>query len=147
MWVFEFCQNLGFWLLSQFEFLNFVKFWGFEFCHNLSCWLGSQFEFLSFVTIWVSEFCHNLSFQILSKFDSTFCHNLTFRVLSHTKNVPIVTTLTTLTTHPEYCAQWSLWWSRCPLATSEGDKVASYTVWREQESRSNSTSVEVTLLM
>ena len=34
-----------------------------------------------------------------------------------------------------------------PLATSEGDKVASYTIWWEQESRSNSTSVNVTLLM
>ena len=34
-----------------------------------------------------------------------------------------------------------------PLATSEGDKVISYTVWREQESWSNSTSVDVTLLM
>ena len=32
-----------------------------------------------------------------------------------------------------------------PLATSEGDKVIAYTVWREQES--NSTSVDVTLLM
>jgi hypothetical protein len=38
-------------------------------------------------------------------------------------------------------------WSWHPLATSEGDKVISYTVWREQESRSNSTSVDVTLLM
>ena len=33
------------------------------------------------------------------------------------------------------------------LATSEGDKVISYTIWREQESWSNSTSVDVTLLM
>ena len=38
-------------------------------------------------------------------------------------------------------------WSWRPLATSEGDKVISYTVWREQESQSNSTSVDVTLLM
>ena len=32
-----------------------------------------------------------------------------------------------------------------PLATSVGDKVASYTVRREHESRQNSTSVNVTL--
>ena len=34
-----------------------------------------------------------------------------------------------------------------PLATSEGDKVISYTVWREQGARSNIISVYVTLLM
>ena len=38
-------------------------------------------------------------------------------------------------------------WSWHPLATSEGDKVISYTVWKEQESRSNCTSVYFTLLM
>ena len=33
------------------------------------------------------------------------------------------------------------------LAASEGDKVILYTVWREKEWRSNSTSVDVNLLM
>ena len=34
-----------------------------------------------------------------------------------------------------------------PLATSEGDKVISFTVSREQKSWSSSTSVDVTLLV
>ena len=38
-------------------------------------------------------------------------------------------------------------WSWHPLATSEVDKVISYTAWRKQESWSKSTSVDVTLLM
>ena len=38
-------------------------------------------------------------------------------------------------------------WSWHPLATSERDKVISYTVLWEQQSQLNSTSVEVTLLM
>ena len=38
-------------------------------------------------------------------------------------------------------------WSWHPLATSEEDKVISYTVWGDQELRSNSTSVDVTQLM
>ena len=38
-------------------------------------------------------------------------------------------------------------WSWHSLATSEGDKVISYTVCREQESWPNSTSVNITLLM
>ena len=38
-------------------------------------------------------------------------------------------------------------WNWHPLATSEGDNVISYTVWREQELRSNSSSVGVTPLM
>ena len=42
------------------------------------------------------------------------------------------------------CATSSDYWSWHPLATSEGDKVVS---WREQESRSNSTFADVTLLM
>ena len=38
-------------------------------------------------------------------------------------------------------------WSWHPSVTSEGDKVVSYTVSREQESSSNSLSVNVTLVM
>ena len=34
-----------------------------------------------------------------------------------------------------------------PLVTREVDKVISYTVWSEKESQSNSTYVDVTLLM
>ena len=32
----KFCHNLSFLLLSEFEFLTFVKFWVIEFCHKLS---------------------------------------------------------------------------------------------------------------
>ena len=61
-WVFEFCHNLFFLVLSKFDFLSFVKIWVFEFCQK-------KF-FCSFVTIWilclvtisVFEFWHNLSF-------------------------------------------------------------------------------------
>ena len=38
-------------------------------------------------------------------------------------------------------------WSWQPLGTGEGDNVIFCTVWREQESWSNSTSVDVSLLM
>ena len=81
IWVFEFCHNLSFKVLSQFVFLRFVTIWVF-----------SQFEFLSLVTIWVLsfatirffEFCHYLSFQVLSQFEFSsfvtfwvveFCHS------------------------------------------------------------------------
>ena len=40
----------------------FVKIWVFEFCHNLSFWALSQFEFSSSVTILFFEFCKNLNF-------------------------------------------------------------------------------------
>ena len=53
IWVFEFCHNLIFWVLSQFEFLSFVKIWFFYFCHIFSFFL----------------FCHNLSFLVLSQFE------------------------------------------------------------------------------
>ena len=77
----EFCPNLSFWVLLQFEFchnLSFVTLWIVTIsklhvlssdCHNLNFWVGSQFEFLSLVTIWVFEFCHNLSFRVLSHFE------------------------------------------------------------------------------
>ena len=65
IWVFEFCHNLKFWVLSQFEFwvlsqfeFEFCPNLNFEFCHTLSFWFVSQFEFLSCVTIWVSKVCH-----------------------------------------------------------------------------------------
>ena len=53
IWFFEFCHNLIFLVLSQFELLNFVTIWVFEFCCNLSLWVLSQFEFWSFVKILV----------------------------------------------------------------------------------------------
>ena len=54
----------------QLSLVSFVTIWVFDFCHNQSFWVLSQFEFLIFdtiwvlnlVTIWVFEFCHNLSF-------------------------------------------------------------------------------------
>ena len=45
------------------------------------------------------------------------------------------------------CATSSDHWSWHPLPTSEGDKVIFYNVLRVQESWSNSTYVDVTLLM
>ena len=87
------CQNLSFWVFSQFNF---------EFCHNLSFWFSSQFEFsipffkllifviiqvMSFVRTWVFGLCHNLSFLVLSQFEFLsflkiwffeLCHNLSF---------------------------------------------------------------------
>ena len=69
IWVFEFCHNLIFWVLSQFEFLSFVTIWVFEFRQNLSFWVLSQFEFFSFVTIYIFKFCHNLSFWVSSQFE------------------------------------------------------------------------------
>ena len=62
------CQNLSFWVLSQYEFwvlskfrfLCFVTFVG-EFC----CYL----RFKVFVTIWVVGPCHSLSFWVLSQFE------------------------------------------------------------------------------
>ena len=86
LWVFEFGPNLIFLVLSQFEYLSFVKIWVFEFCHkcvlssvivcfhNLIFWVLSQFEFLSFVKIRFFDFCHNLIFWIF--------HNLRFGILS-----------------------------------------------------------------
>ena len=46
-WVFEFHVNLTFWVLSQFEFLSFIKIWVFKFEHN--------FEFLNLL---VKFFCY-----------------------------------------------------------------------------------------
>ena len=61
-----------FWALSQFDFWFFSPIWVFEFCYNLSFWVlshsfldWSQFGFLSFFTIFGFEFCHNLNFRIL----------------------------------------------------------------------------------
>ena len=73
IWLYEFGQNLIYWVLAQFEFLNFVTTWFllpflFKFWHNLSFCILSQFEFLSFVTFWVVEFCHHFFFK--------FCHNV-----------------------------------------------------------------------
>ena len=67
IWVFKFCRNLSFWVLSQFqfwvlsqfsflvlsqfEFLNFVTFKNFVFGPSFSFWVLSQFEFLSFVSL------------------------------------------------------------------------------------------------
>ena len=53
---------LSFWVLSQFEFSNFINIW---FVAVLS-----QVEFLSFVIICVFEFCHQFIFE--------FCRNLIF---------------------------------------------------------------------
>ena len=47
-----------------------------DFCHNLSFWVLSQFEFISLVTIWIFEFCHNLSFFCCHNLSSWVCHNL-----------------------------------------------------------------------
>ena len=72
-WV-EFCHNLGFWVLSQFEFLSFMRIWVFQFHHNLSLSfyhyssffsVSSDFEFLGFIRIWVLEFHQNLSFWVI----------------------------------------------------------------------------------
>ena len=99
--VFEFCNNLSFWVLLQFEFLSLVTIWAlqqsfvtisvFEFCHYFNFWVSSPFEFLSFVTIGVFEFDYNLSFWVPSQFEFFFFisvgvldfhHNLNFWVLS-----------------------------------------------------------------
>ena len=94
IWEFEFCHNLRFWVLLQFEFLNCVTIcvlscvtiWVFEFCHN--------YIFFRFVTFLVFGFCHSLvTVGVLSQFKSwvfsqikfvnfvtilvcKFCHNL-----------------------------------------------------------------------
>ena len=68
IWVFEFCHNLSFWFLWQFEFLCFVTIWVFDVGHDLT--------FLSFVTIWLFELCHNLTFWVVTIWLFEFCHNL-----------------------------------------------------------------------
>ena len=85
IWVVEFCHNLSCWILSQFQFLKFVKLWV-KFCPHSSFWVLLQFKFLSFVTILVFEICINLSCWVFSsKFNflsfvsilvSEFSHNL-----------------------------------------------------------------------
>ena len=62
-WVLSQCSL---WVLSQFEFLNFVTIWVFGFYKNLRFWVFSPFEFLSFITIWVSKFYQNLRFLVSS---------------------------------------------------------------------------------
>ena len=69
IWVSDFCNNLSFWVLSQFRFFPSVFFffftnWVFEFCHTFS-WVFSQFGF-----------CHKVSFWVLSQFDFFVCHNI-----------------------------------------------------------------------
>ena len=77
---------------SLFCFFSFVTNWDFEFCHNLNFWVLSQFDFffiivpqivflsfvtiwiLSLVTIWVFEYCHNLCFWVYLQFEFwVFC--------------------------------------------------------------------------
>ena len=55
IWVSEFCQNLGFLVLSQFYFflvLSQLEFFSFV---TMSFWVLSQIEIFSFVKIWVFE--------------------------------------------------------------------------------------------
>ena len=81
----EFCHNLSFWIISQFE-VSFVAIWFLRFYHNLSFKALSQFQFLGFCqnfsfcffTIWVFEFSHYLSFLVLSQL--RFRHNLSIWV-------------------------------------------------------------------
>ena len=80
IWVFEFCPNFYFWVLSQFEFLSFVIVCFLEFCHNLFFWVLSNLSFsfvtlifFSFVIIQFFEFFHNFSFEL--------GHNLSYWVL------------------------------------------------------------------
>ena len=98
--VFEFCHNLRFKVLSQFDILelssfsslvlsqlkclSFVTIWVFEFSH--------KFEFLGFVTIWYFEIHQSLSFWVffsqveILRFVQIwvfeFRHNLSFWYLS-----------------------------------------------------------------
>ena len=72
IWVFEFCHNFRFWVLSQFKFFCIViaiwvlllfelsqyEFWVLS---QYEFWVLSQFKFLRYVTTWV-EFCRHLSF-------------------------------------------------------------------------------------
>ena len=75
IWVFEFYQNLSFFLvllLLEF-FFSFVAIWVvniwdlsivtifFALCHSWNLWVLSQYEFLRYVKISVFEICHNLS--------------------------------------------------------------------------------------
>ena len=97
LWVFKICQNLSFWVLSQFDlefcynlsflilsqfrFFSFVAIWVFEFVViwffsfvaiwvvTIEFWVWSQFDFLRCVPIWVFVFCYNSSFWVLSEFE------------------------------------------------------------------------------
>ena len=83
IWVFEYGHNLSFWVLSQFEFL--------EFCKNLIFWVLSQFMFLSFITFDFLSFA-TIRFFELSKLECLnlvticvfeFCQNLSFLKFYH----------------------------------------------------------------
>ena len=117
IWVFEFYNNLSFWVSSLFEFLSFITIWVFncitawvfecyitiwvfEFHHNLRFWVSSQFEFLSFSTIWVFEFHHNRSFWVSSQLE--FHHTLSFWVSSQFKFLSFMTIR----------RFWVFWWKK-----------------------------------
>ena len=97
-WIVEFCQNLGFWLLLEFELSSFVTVWvslqlssftiAFLLFFPLILWVFSklkfivlsQFEFWSLVTNQIVEFCH-IYFNFL-QFEFVHCHNLRFGTIT-----------------------------------------------------------------
>ena len=86
LWVFKICQNLSFWVLSQFDL---------EFSYNLSFWF---YHNLNFLVLLLFEFwvCCYLIFWFLLLFELSqlsfeFGHNLTFCVVSQFKFLCFVT--------------------------------------------------------
>ena len=65
-------------LLSEIVLL--IRIGVFEFCNILICWVLSQFQFLKVVKLWV-EFCPNSSFWVLLQFKFYLLTNLNIQLI------------------------------------------------------------------